>query len=86
MRLFRNHRFRSLGIKFDEKPPAEITQQLRDTGWQWYGQEKVWVKPLEKGNEWRIVADAEKQFRALGNTLREMRGLEPVAQLGVGAA
>jgi hypothetical protein len=86
MRLFRNHKFRSMAIKFDEKPPAVITQQLRDNGWSWHGQDKVWVKPLERGNEWRTVADAEKNFRAIANNLRGARGLEPVAQLGVGAA
>jgi hypothetical protein len=86
IRLFRNQKFRSIAIKFDDKPPAEITQQLRDNGWSWHGQDKVWVKPLERGNEWRTVTDAEKQFRAIANKLRGALGLEPVAQLGVGAA
>lgn len=85
MRLLRNHKLRSLEMQFDEKPPAEITQTLRSTGWEWKGREKVWVKFLDDGIAWRSVADAEKQFREIGNTLREMNGLEPVAQLRVGA-
>jgi hypothetical protein len=78
-------------IQFDKKPGKEITDPIKDAGFRWEPRAEVgenngaWVKPLEPGSEVRIMLDAERLFKKLGNEIRAANGLEPAGMTGVGA-
>ncbi len=46
--------------------------------------EGVWTKQAPPGS-WQPVADAERLFKEIGNSIRQDKGLEPVLQ-GLSAA
>jgi hypothetical protein len=83
MRLYRNQRFQQVAIQLDEKPDARYTALLRDAGFRWRGDDKVWTKQIDRDARWRTQAEAEKLFREIGNGIRGDRGLDPVAAVGV---
>lgn len=90
MRLFINRRFRQNAIMFtapegeDPKPEKEDTDWLREHGWTWRNNEKVWTKQLARDSEevpWaRANSDkqAEDEFAELANRIRERKGMAPV--------
>jgi hypothetical protein len=88
MRLVRSHRPRDVWIAFDVNPGKTITDQIKAEGFRWEPRAEVnerpgaWVKPLHAGQEIRIMLDAEKLFKSLGNQIRASKGLEPVGALG----
>jgi hypothetical protein len=91
MRLLRSYRNKDVWIQFEKKPDKEITEQLKVDGFRWEPRAEAgdrlgaWVKPLEPGREIRIMLDAERLFKDLGNQIRKNNGLEPVGMVGVGA-
>jgi len=90
MRLFLNRRFRQNAIMFtapegeNPKPDKEDTDWLREHGWTWRNEEKVWTKQLARDSEeapWaRANSDkqAEDEFVDLANRIRERKGMAPV--------
>jgi len=82
IRLLRSNKFQQMQIKFDEKPADNHLDMLRDNGWTWRNQEKVWTIQLDKESRWKTQADAEYLFREIGNAIRAEKGLEPVQELG----
>jgi len=82
MRLYRSNRSQLMAIHFDEKPAEQYTQQLREAGWRWRQDDKVWAQKLDRDRRWSTQADAEKLFRDIGNAIRADLGLEPT--LGAG--
>lgn len=81
MRLWRNERKAELAITFTEKPEPQYTQMLKEAGFRWRGEDKAWVKPMDRDQKWRATADAEKAFHAVGDAIREAKGLN--AEQGV---
>ncbi len=81
----------SMWIQFDEKPDDAILDQLRSAGYRFdrralfveedSGREHrgAWIKPLERGREWRVRAEAHELFPKLANQHLESRGLPATA-------
>lgn len=70
-RLFRNNRFQAMAIQFPEKPAPEIIEQLRDAGFKWRSDDKVWTTQLDPAAKWQTQANAEKLFFKLTSEIRE---------------
>jgi hypothetical protein len=91
MRLLRSYRNHEVWIQFDKNPGKDVTEAVKAAGFRWEARAEVddhrgaWVKPLEQGREVRIMLDAERLFRDLGNKIRQANGLEPVGMVGMGA-
>lgn len=84
MRLFRNQRFNQMAIAFEEKPEQKYIDQLRDAGYRF--RDGGWTKQLGHEEKWKGHADAERLFYQIANSIRADKGLEPVSQVGMGAA
>jgi hypothetical protein len=82
MRLYRSNRSQLMAMHFDEKPAEQYTQQLREAGWRWRQDDKVWAKKFDRDRRWATQADAEKLFRDIGNAIRADLGLEPTLAVG----
>jgi hypothetical protein len=85
MRLFRSQRFQQMALQFDEKPDVKYTEMLREAGYRWRGDDKVWTRQINRTEKWKSHADAERIFSEIGNSIRADKGLEPVAMMGMGA-
>ncbi len=83
MRLFRSQRFQQVALQFDEKPDAKYTEMLREAGFRWRGDDKVWTRQIPREEKWKSHADAERLFAAIGNAIRADKGLEPVTLMGM---
>lgn len=83
MRIFRSQRFQQMALQFDEKPDAKYTEMLRDAGFRWRGDDKVWTRQIPREEKWKSHADAERLFTEIGNSIRADKGLEPVTMIGV---
>ena len=75
MRLGRDHRFQQMAIAFDEKPTAEVLQELREDGWRWRGQEGQWTKQLLSEQRAAGHLAAEQLFGRLANLERREHGV-----------
>lgn len=84
MHLGRSNGFQQMQLRFDEKPDAETIQKLRDAGWKYRGQEKVWSLQLDPEARATTQLNAERLFSEIGNAIRAGKGLAPVGQ-GQGA-
>lgn len=82
MRLFRNNRAQLLAVEFDEKPAEKYLQELREAGWRWRSDDKVWAKKLDRDQRWATQAEAEKLVHRIGNAIRGDLGLEPNQSIG----
>jgi hypothetical protein len=84
MRLFRNQRFNQMAIAFEVKPDQKYIDLLRDEGYRF--RDGGWTKQLGHEEKWKGHADAERLFYHIANSIRADKGLEPVSQVGMGAA
>ena len=82
IRLGRDNRFQQMAISFDEKPPADVIQQLRDDGWRWRGQEGYWTKQFNPEQCATGQLDAEQLFERLAVIEQRERGLCDVPTVG----
>ena len=80
MQLLRSHRYRQMQIHFDRQPDDKYLMMLKDAGWADRTEsEGIWTKQVAQG-EWKPVADAERLFKDIANSIRRDKGLEPVLQ------
>jgi N12 class adenine-specific DNA methylase/SAM-dependent methyltransferase len=85
IQLLRSHKFKQMQIRFDEQPDQKYLAKLKEAGWtDRTRSEGVWTKQVGHG-EWQTVADAERLFKDIANSIRKDKGLEPVLQ-GLSAA
>jgi hypothetical protein len=85
IQLLRSHKFKQMQIRFDEQPDQKYLAMLTEAGWIDRTQsEGVWTKQVGQG-QWQPIADAERLFKEVANSIRKDKGLEPVMQ-GLSAA
>ncbi len=78
MRLLRSHKFKQMQIAFDQPPDEKYLAMLKEAGWtDRTKSEGIWTKQVASG-QWQPVADAERLFKAIANSIRQDKGLEPV--------
>jgi hypothetical protein len=83
VRLFRNRRFNQMAIQFDEKPPEEVRQRLRDEQYKWRDAEGVWTIQLGEQKASGQIA-AERLVVELANSIRAEAWLPPVGRAMAG--
>ena len=85
MQLSRSHKYKQMQMSFDQQPDEKYLAMLREAGWTDRTEtEGVWTKQVGQG-QWQPVADAERLFKDIANSIRKDKGLEPVLQ-GLSAA
>ena len=90
MRLFLNRKFNQNAIQFtapegeNSKPAPEDIGFLKDHGFQWRNDERVWTKQLARNTDENRYArgdsdkEAEDEFVELANRIRARKGMQPV--------
>ena len=77
VRLAESRRYRQSLLSFDDKPPQEVTDKLKEYGFRWNSQDKLWARPIEAAAALQDRIDAEKLFQEVATMLRKAKGLAP---------
>lgn len=62
-------------IKFSEKPSAEVIRLLRDSGFDWNGQQKEWERPVRFETRQQDRLNADRVFDDACQMIRKERGI-----------
>jgi hypothetical protein len=80
--LSESRRYGKMLLAFDEKPTPEVTGKLKDAGFRWEPQEKVWTLGTY-GNPMSARIEADRVFKEVSKLIREQRGIEHSAGMSV---
>jgi hypothetical protein len=66
---------RRVEIAFDEKPPQEVIDKLKENGYRYSSHDKVWMKPLHEDNAMRVRIEAERLYKETADMVRQNKGI-----------
>lgn len=75
IQLLESHRYRQMQIRFDEKPSQAAIDAVKEAGFRWNGQEKVWVKPIQPATAMQTRIDSERLFKDVAEQIRQEKGV-----------
>jgi hypothetical protein len=81
VRLFESKRDRQVAIKFgdgrpEDKPSQAVIDMLKDAGFRWNSNHKIWAHPLTPDSSMRTRIDAERLYQEIRGMIRQERGIE----------
>jgi hypothetical protein len=81
VRLFESRRDRQVAIKFGEgrpedKPSPEIIDKLKQAGFRWHRNHRIWAHPLTPDSSMSTRIEAERLYQEIRGTIRRERGIE----------
>ncbi len=66
---------RRMEIVFDDKPPQEVIDKLKENGYRYHGQDKAWAKPVGDDTAMRTRIEAERLYREAAEMVRQSKGV-----------
>lgn len=75
VKLFENRQDRVMAIKFDEKPNQEVIDRLKDSGYRWNPNDKVWVHPVHFESARTTRIEAERLYQEVRQMVRHDKGI-----------
>jgi len=76
VRLFESKRDRQMAIKFDEKPSQAVIDKLKDEGFRWNPDDKIWAHPVWPASAMSTRIRAERLYRDVCQMIRQEKGIE----------
>jgi hypothetical protein len=76
VRLFENRRQRLMAIKFEEKPSPEVLGKMKEAGYRWNPNDKVWVHPIPEEAARTTRIEAERLYQEVRGMIRQEKGIE----------
>ena len=81
VRLFESKQDRQMAIKFGEgrpedKPSQQVIDKLKELGYRWQPQNKVWVHPVRSDSAMATRIDAERLFQEIVQMMKAEKGIE----------
>jgi hypothetical protein len=73
--LAESRRFRRSEISFDEKPSQPVIDKLKESGFRWNGQDRLWAKRIDAPSALQDRIDAERTYQDVAKMIREERGI-----------
>ncbi len=73
--LAESRRYRRSQLSFDEKPSQPVIELLKENGFRWNAQDKLWSRPIEAAAAMQDRISAEKLFQDVSKLLRQEKGL-----------
>jgi len=79
--LFDSKQDRQVAIKFGEgrpedKPSQAVIDTIKEAGFRWNPQHKIWAHPVTPESAMRVRIDAERLYQDLCNMIRHEKGIE----------
>lgn len=75
VKLFESRQDRMMAIKFDEKPSQEVIERLKDSGYRWNPNDKVWVHPVRFESARTTRIEAERLYQEVRQMIRQDKGI-----------
>lgn len=66
---------RRVEIGFDDKPPQEVIDKLKENGYRYNSQDKVWTKPVVGDSAMRTRIEAERLYKETADMVRQSKGI-----------
>jgi hypothetical protein len=66
---------RRVEIAFDDKPPQEVIDKLKENGYRYNSQDKLWAKPIRDDSAMRTRIEAERLYQETADMLRQSKGI-----------
>ncbi len=81
VQLFESKRQRQMAIKFGEgrpedKPSQAIIDKMKDAGFRWSSEDRVWTKPVRFESSMTTRIDAERLYQDVRQAIRQEKGIE----------
>ena len=75
VRLFESKRDRQMAIKFDEKPSQAVIDKLKEEGYRWHSEDKVWAHPVWPASAMATRIKAERLYQDVCQMVRQEKGI-----------
>ena len=66
---------RRVEIAFDDKPPPEVINKLKENGYRYSSHDKVWTKPIHEDNAMRTRIESERLYKETAEMVRQSKGI-----------
>jgi hypothetical protein len=81
VRLFESKRDRQVAIKFgdgrpEDKPSPEIIGTLKQAGFRWNRNDRIWALPLTPDSSMSTRIEAERLYQQIRGMIRQEKGIE----------
>jgi hypothetical protein len=81
VRLFESKEDRQMAIKFGDgtakdKPPQPVIDKLKEAGWTFDWDNRIWAHPVRPDNAMSIRIDAERLYQEVRQMIRQEKGIE----------
>lgn len=76
VKLFESRQDRVMAIKFDEKPNQEVIDKVKNAGYRWNPNDKVWVHPARFESARTTRIEAERLYQEVRQMVRHDKGIE----------
>ena len=88
VRLFQSKRDQQMAIKFGdgspkEKPSQAVLETMREAGWKWDTDHRVWALPFTPESARQTHIEAEAFYQELRHMIRQEKGIEAAPEHGV---
>jgi hypothetical protein len=74
--LFESRQDRQMAIKFDDKPGLAVIDKLKDSGYRWNPDDRVWAHPVRLDSAMTTRIEAERLYQDVRQMLRRDKGIE----------
>lgn len=76
VKLLESRRYRRSEIEFaDGKPSQAVIDKLKEDGFRWSPQEKLWIHPIGTRDAMATRIEAERTYKAVVELIREEKGI-----------
>jgi hypothetical protein len=76
VRLFESKQDRQMALKFEEKPSQAVIDKLKEAGYHWNPQHKIWAHPVRSDSAMSTRIEAERLYQEVRQMIREEKGIE----------
>ena len=86
VRLMESRQDRQVAIKFGEgrpedKPSQEVIDKLKEAGFRWNPQHKIWAHPVRSDSAVSTRIEAEKLYQEVRQMIRQEKGIEAAPEV-----
>jgi hypothetical protein len=80
VRLFESKQDRQMAIKFgdgrpEDKPSQAVIDKLKEHGYRWQPENKIWAKPVRFQDAMQTRIEAERLYQEVTQMIREEKGI-----------
>lgn len=75
VRLFESKQDRQVAIQFEEKPSPAVINTMKQAGYRWNPEDRIWAHPVWPDSARSTRIDAERLYQEVCRTIRQEKGI-----------